>query len=610
MHVGWTSKLIVLGSLFATLALSSFARANPLSCVGVLRGESSEAIAIGSHRVQPVLNALATKRAMLEVINGAKTTLQVTSDAITEKEYIEALSKASKRGVKVQIVLSHPGAAPAKLQNTENIQILNFPNRWLQFGTPQPFPEYHGKLLIADEKKVYIGDSNLSYFKENIGAGALIEGPAVLDLVRSFFRAWSEAGGKFKTDLTFPDKQDSDLKVLMTRYGDLNIKNAILKDLNQAKASIFLVQHLLNDPDILMSLMRLKAEKPKLQIQVLLGKKKSILEVLGKEILYPFNLYAYRELRAAGVDARFAKEDNFIFAKLLIVDNEISHLGSADLSARSLEGNLETNVRIHSAQLASKVRTELQPLYDQAEVSEVSTKDRFAIDFANFMTDTSTWAFNKAHRIFHASRALTFNKVIAKKFGRVAYQFVDRIFKPEKYAPVELKPYRRYETLKESVLKDFNLFSTKELAKRTEGVYLIAGHTSERTEIINQLGVQPAFNGDIGPGLYLTNDPWIAHEYAYIHGEKGSLGLVIYEAQIKNPFRIPRQKQEFQDWLKNHESEVPRNPWQLLPEFCLEKGYDSAIMEHFEGEGRSYFLIFDREKVRAVESLIVTPNRK
>jgi phosphatidylserine/phosphatidylglycerophosphate/cardiolipin synthase-like enzyme len=594
--------------------------------------EASPAVVRVPKPMEAIVTAQETKAGILRVLGAAHKRLFVSTHAIGDADYEAALVKAADGGARVMILLSDPKYAGyssaarerirarlAELASHPNITVLDFPNRRLQFGTNALMPEFHGKLYLADDTVGYLGDANLYIHDNTLSAGVLVHGEEVKQLQWLALRAWTEAGGKLEdVDKEFlakiPDKDfrqadDAKVKILTSRFADRNIKQEILRDIANAEKEVFLVQYYLGDKDVFDGLKSLKQKKPSVDVHVLLGRRHQTLKVGGKEVRLPFNLFAYRELSKAGIDARFVDDAHFVHGKMALIDRRVAHLGSADWYYRGLEGNFEINARLDAPEVAEKYLGQYEKFFADGTTHELSTWDNASTSLADVLGHSATRLAGSVSKLFHASRAFSFSDAFMAKFLRISARAIQRFANPKEFPPVELRRIADLGTLKKQIQTQFDIESETQLGTPGKGIALVAGHTQDRTDVVATLGVQPSFNGDIGPGIYLTNDTRIAQEYAVIHGEKGRANLVVYQADIEKPFRLPEQKEEYAKWLAGRPQHVKRSFWDQLPVYCREHGYDSAILEHFEGLDNHYFLVFDRDRVRPVTSFTVKPRQ-
>jgi phosphatidylserine/phosphatidylglycerophosphate/cardiolipin synthase-like enzyme len=576
---------------------------------------------MGPDLVTPIVTADETRAATLSICQNAKQTLDLSTHALEDENYVAAIREAASRNVHVRILVSDPRYAGYSKKQCErirarldelaklsNVEVRNYPNKWLQFGTSAFIPEFHTKILLADGKRGMVGDANLYHRPENLGAGLLFEGALAANVEKFFSFGWAEAGGA--VELTSPlNGAESQIEILNTRVSDRNIKRQLIDDIQNADKPVFLMQYLLSDPDVLAALIELRHRKPDLDIQVLLGRQYMTAKVLGHDVRIPFNLKAYRDLTRAGINAALVSEDHFVHGKLAVIGS-VTHLGSADLTLRGLEGNLETNLRIDSPEVAQHFVKTLRPFVDEGQVVDLTRWTNARINTTNLAERGLSTAVNAGARLLQAKRITKVDPVFARKFVRIAGQVVQRQFKQEDYRPASLDTFPGFEALDADIRARFDVKKQTQLGPRGQGVFLVAGHTPERAQVISELGAQIALNGDIGPGIYLTNDTQAAREYSVLHGAKLNATMIVYEADLHHPFHLPAQRAEYEEWLALQPDRTPRNFWQLLPDFCAERGYDCAVMDHFEGKDRNYVTVFDREKVRPVESYELVDRQK
>jgi phosphatidylserine/phosphatidylglycerophosphate/cardiolipin synthase-like enzyme len=132
---------------------------NPTVVQGILQTFAADWAATpdDSLPAPPLVLSPANSRAMLvELLNGARTSLILEEEQITDNAMVDLLAARSNAGVTVQIV--------SNALQTKNIK----PLETLQAQAPQAQVRYstqlwlHTKLVIADERRMLVGSVNLT----------------------------------------------------------------------------------------------------------------------------------------------------------------------------------------------------------------------------------------------------------------------------------------------------------------------------------------------------------------------------------------------------------------------------------------------------------------
>ncbi len=102
---------------------------------------------------------------LTELVNGAKTSIMVTVETLSDPSFVTAIENASRRGIDVRIILpmcsseEHPTfnypAIKRLLKADVKVRVMPSP------PTPQR-PFMHGKMLIVDDTYAYVGSVNFS----------------------------------------------------------------------------------------------------------------------------------------------------------------------------------------------------------------------------------------------------------------------------------------------------------------------------------------------------------------------------------------------------------------------------------------------------------------
>ena len=197
-HVLINIKKTILAVLF-TFALVSYSQLS-----GSAQKSSIEVVT--SIPVETTLKGDGTRRALVvwvEMINNAEKTIDFAQFYLVSEEdeplepVIEALKKASSRGVKIRFLIDKKminNSAPlkARLENIENVNITIFD--WGELNGSI----IHAKYFIVDDREVFVGSQNFDWraLKHIHETGLRITEPGVItDLKRIFEADWMYNNG-------------------------------------------------------------------------------------------------------------------------------------------------------------------------------------------------------------------------------------------------------------------------------------------------------------------------------------------------------------------------------------------------------------------------------
>lgn len=134
----------------------------------------------------------------------------------------------------------------------------------------------------------------------------------------------------------------------------------------EARASIDIIQfewkwyhHEHNSPIQQLSYEVLQAGRRGIRIRVLLNKENP------RHPLTPINKNTIRNLENVGISAKFGPSSPITHAKLWIIDNELTILGSHNLSKRAVSVNDEASVKIISKEVAGEFSRYFDTLWNR-----------------------------------------------------------------------------------------------------------------------------------------------------------------------------------------------------------------------------------------------------
>lgn len=139
------------------------------------------------------------KSKLLELIQSAQKTIEVTVENFTHDEIAQALIVAAARGVKIRVLTPEaPAGTPSDFNKKTSLKLIDGGVLARQMPGPitEKTPYLHGKDMIIDHQRAYLGSINFSKNSlENARElGIIIEEPAQVSRLLSDFEAdWSAA---------------------------------------------------------------------------------------------------------------------------------------------------------------------------------------------------------------------------------------------------------------------------------------------------------------------------------------------------------------------------------------------------------------------------------
>jgi cardiolipin synthase len=321
---------------------------------------------LAGNRVTPLLDGDATFPAMLDAIESATTSVSLSTYIFDRDEvglqFVDALSRARKRGVAVRVLVDAVGArysfpsiiAPLKQRGIRaarfNPTIL--PWRWVYANLRN-----HRKICVVDGKVGFTGGINLRD-DHLVAAGAKspvrdlhfrIDGPVVAHLQRTFAEDWLfVTGERLVGEYWFPKLAPvGDVFCRgITDGPDVDIDKlrwVILGGIACARRRVRIASpYFLPEADLIAAITTARLRGIEIDI-VLSEENNQALVRWACDAILP-------ELVRAGCRV-WKTTGPFDHSKLMIVDDAWVLLGSCNLDPRSLRLNFEFNVECHDASL-------------------------------------------------------------------------------------------------------------------------------------------------------------------------------------------------------------------------------------------------------------------
>lgn len=298
---------------------------------------------------------------MIAAIDGAEEQILLEtyiwkSDA-TGRRFKEALNAAARRGVDVFVI--YDGFANLVISSSfydfdPKIHVYRFPVvRPSRLFTPLRSTGLdHRKLLVVDGQTGFAGGYNIGdlYATEWRDTHLRVQGPATWELRQAFLDVWNTAYGRPEIEHQRPRTWDPHLRAANNMPSHLvyPIRGLYLDAINRASDHIYITTaYFIPDRQILQSL--LAASRRGVDVRLIVPEDSN--HVLADWLARGF----FTSLLKDGVKVLLYR-DAMVHAKTATIDGQWSTIGTANIDRLSLTGNYETNLEIHSEDIATRMR--------------------------------------------------------------------------------------------------------------------------------------------------------------------------------------------------------------------------------------------------------------
>jgi cardiolipin synthase len=343
---------------------------------------------LNGNDVELLIDGDATFSSILEGIANAQSYILFQFFVITDDEIgnkiKDALMVKAKEGIKIYFLYDEIGSH--KLPKTYLNALRNTGVEVYAFHTQKGFSNRfqlnfrnHRKVVVTDGKFAWIGGHNVGdeYLGKNPKFGhwrdthIRIEGPAVMPIQFSFVQDWNWAANDEIKDLCWKPRpsSSSDKKVLIIPSGpadkletaSLMFHNAI----NSAKKRIWITSPYFVPDDAVLAALQLAGLRG-VDVRILIPDKPDHLLVF-------LAAYTYFE-DAAKTGVRFFRyTDGFLHQKVMLVDDRVSSVGSANFDNRSFRLNFEITGFVDDFEFAAEIEKML--LDDFSHAYEMTKSD-------------------------------------------------------------------------------------------------------------------------------------------------------------------------------------------------------------------------------------------
>lgn len=348
----------------------------------------------GNNSVKLLLNGEQKFPVLLEALENAKSHIHleyyIYENDKTGNSIADMLIKKAQEGIEVRFMYddfgSHGlGKSFIKRLEESGVQTAPFYKiKWYTFASQLNYRN-HRKVIVIDGKKSFIGGVNISdrYRNETLEKGDLywrdthlmVDGPASFYLQYLFLCDWNfSAKNKFhyKPDY-FPNYPDNieireELVQIVSSGPDSKLPvifYSMMKAIGSAKKQVLMATPYFIPGESLMDSLIIAA-KSGIEIILLIPGVSDSMFVNSAARSY------YTELLRQGVRI-FEYQKGFVHAKVMIVDDVLSVVGSANLDYRSFDLNFEVNAMLYSKSVTEELK---KSFYNDLENSrEINSTD-------------------------------------------------------------------------------------------------------------------------------------------------------------------------------------------------------------------------------------------
>lgn len=322
--------------------------------------------------IKPFTDGASLYESIFADIESAKETIFaeyyiIENDKISDR-FIDTLIKKANEGVKVKIVVDAVGSW--KVKNKTKQRLADAGIEYHEF-LPVSLPFFgrkinyrnHRKILLIDNEIGYIGGMNVAdrYIegKKSIGkwrdTHIKVIGDGIQGLAKVFRRDYHFVSRQLTSISTkTPSKVDGVTPCNMQTVfsgPDMEyraIMQTYLRIIMQSKKYVYIESPYFMPNEAVRSAL-VTAAKSGVEIKI-------IIPLFSDDRIVLMSTYSYvKDLASAGIHFYFYKA-GFIHSKLIVSDDKIVSLGSANMDFRSLEHNFETNVILYGDETAAIFR--------------------------------------------------------------------------------------------------------------------------------------------------------------------------------------------------------------------------------------------------------------
>ncbi|EAR01730.1 cardiolipin synthase [Maribacter sp. HTCC2170] len=361
--------------------------------VARLIAKNSGFIPTSQNEVVLLKDGKATFDAIFEALEAANSYIYLLYYIFEEGELAERLmtlfEEKVAQGVKIKIIYDGVGSytlSKKYIKNLKSIGVEVYPFLPFKFGRFLASINYrnHRKIIIVDGKVAFTGGINISdkYLKGDLVLGKWhdmhlqLKGPSVLDLQVVFIIDWFLVSGdtsEMETKLPAIPKAKGN-KLVQIIYGGPDdyfspIGQAYFSMINNAKEYIYITNPYLIPGTAILKALEVAANSG-IDVRLLVSAQ-------ADSTLVKWSVQSYFEsLLKAGVKI-YLFPDGFLHSKIIVSDNKLVSIGTANMDIRSFEQNYEVNAVVYDEYIATLLKNDfLNDVEHSIQLNYETFKDR------------------------------------------------------------------------------------------------------------------------------------------------------------------------------------------------------------------------------------------
>lgn len=305
-------------------------------------------------------------------------------------QVIDILKQKAKSGVRVFLLLDEVGSHRLPNEVITDMRIAGVKMSWFGAGRRNRFQfnfRNHRKIVVIDGKTSYLGGLNVG--DEYLGRSKVpklapwrdthmeIAGPAVLGTQLSFVEDWYWATNSVpRLDWT-PRKSENNSPMLILPTGPADeletCELMFILALNQAKERVWIATPYFVPSEALVSALQLAALRG-VDVRILLP------EHPDHYFVYLASFSYLRQTEPYGIKI-FKYQEGFMHQKVLLVDNDVGAVGSANFDNRSFGLNFEITAFVVEQAFAQKVHDMLCKDFAKCRRFHAAEVDQHSLGF-------------------------------------------------------------------------------------------------------------------------------------------------------------------------------------------------------------------------------------
>lgn len=326
--------------------------------------------------------------AMLKAIRSAQKTITwenfVCVDSQPVADFTNAFIERAKAGVKVHVVLDDYGCNTYGKHHLKAMREagvdLHLYSRWSWLSPFRYNHRTHRRILVVDGKIGFVGGAGLAYAWDGHAEDSLrwrdtmyeVRGPVVAQLQEAFNDNWQEltrsrlSGPDYFPKLNYAGSLQTQNVLGSPKKGPDRIGSSFLLAIQSAEQSI-LISHAYFIPNRPIIQALIDAQKRGVQIEMLIPGDHTDMPIC-QSVTQPL----FKRLIAAGMVVH-EFQPCMMHGKLVVIDDQLSIIGSGNLDQRSFFINDENNLLVLGADFAKAQRAMHEK--DKARSKQISTAD-------------------------------------------------------------------------------------------------------------------------------------------------------------------------------------------------------------------------------------------